>query len=263
MFIKQLFSQNAHWQLNKEFARKYGLETALLLSDLVDKWIYFDCQEYFFNTSDNIEQDTTLSYRKQKKALDILIKNNFIETKLQGVPATLHFKINEKEILNIFLKGSKNKDFNIGKTSFSETSKLDLAKRKTNKNKINNNKEINKVYSASDKSDTQNTNLNFDKLKDYLNKQTKREGANKLRVINESVKRKYKARLKEGYTKTDISNAIKNACLSKHHKDNNYQYLTLEFFSRSDILDKYGFIGNPNKHKVSKENFISNAYHDE
>ena len=59
------------------------------------------------------------------------------------------------------------------------------------------------------------------------------------RVINDKVKRKYRARLKEGYTKQDITNSMRNAKKNSFHKENGYQYCTLEFFSRSDTLDKY------------------------
>lgn len=133
MLIKQLFSQNAHWQINKDFARVYGLEAAILISDLVDKWIYFECNEWFFNTSENIERDTTLSYHKQKEALKILVSNGFIETSLQKIPAKLHFKIIESKILNFF------------NTGFKKTSKQDVKEFNTNKNKVitikNNNKD--------------------------------------------------------------------------------------------------------------------------
>jgi hypothetical protein len=133
MLIKQLFSQNAHWQINKDFARVYGLEAAILISDLVDKWIYFECNEWFFNTSENIERDTTLSYHKQKEALKILVSNGFIETSLQGIPAKLHFKIIESKILNFF------------NTGFKKTTKQDVKEFNTNKNKVitikNNNKD--------------------------------------------------------------------------------------------------------------------------
>lgn len=121
MLIKQLFSQNAHWQINKDFAREFGLDAAILISDLVDKWMYFECSEWFYNTSENIERDTTLSYHKQKEALKILVSNGFIETQLNGIPAKLHFKIVQNKILNFFNTCIKNpskqdvKEFNINK----------------------------------------------------------------------------------------------------------------------------------------------------
>lgn len=77
--------------------------------------------------------------------------------------------------------------------------------------------------------------IDFQSLLDMLQVTFKR----KFRVLNDKVKRSYKARIKEGYTIDDIHNAIKNCQANSYHKDNNYQYCTPEFFSRADILDKY------------------------
>lgn len=78
-------------------------------------------------------------------------------------------------------------------------------------------------------------NINFNTLVDFINK----VGNRNFRGINNSVKKKYNARLKEGYTKKDIFNAIKNAHKEKHHIESNFKYLTPEFFSRADKLDMY------------------------
>ena len=77
--------------------------------------------------------------------------------------------------------------------------------------------------------------LDFDLLLQYLNKKTGRS----FRTINEIVKKKYNSTLKQGYTKDDIKTAIDNAVKAKNHIENNFQYLTLEFFSRPDKLDMY------------------------
>ena len=77
--------------------------------------------------------------------------------------------------------------------------------------------------------------LDFDKLLEFIRNETKRN----YRTINDNVKRKYIARLKEGYKQVDIKNSIRNACKTQYHKDNGFQYLTPEFFSRADTLDKY------------------------
>ncbi|MFZ9455363.1 MAG: DUF6291 domain-containing protein [Bacteroidia bacterium] len=77
--------------------------------------------------------------------------------------------------------------------------------------------------------------IDFQSLLDMLQVTFKR----KFRVMNDKVKRSYKARIKEGYTIDDIHNAIKNCQANAYHKDNNYQYCTPEFFSRAEILDKY------------------------
>ena len=77
--------------------------------------------------------------------------------------------------------------------------------------------------------------IDFDSLLIGINKTLNR----KFKLINDATQKKYLKRLKEGYTKKDISTAIKNAAKSEYHKNENYQYLTPEFFSRSTTLDKY------------------------
>lgn len=77
--------------------------------------------------------------------------------------------------------------------------------------------------------------LDFDLLIDYLNRKTGRA----FRIISEKLKAKYNSTLKQGYTKDDIRTAIDNAVKAKNHIENNFQYLTLEFFSRPDKLDMY------------------------
>ena len=80
-----------------------------------------------------------------------------------------------------------------------------------------------------------NNNIDYLALLGFVNKTFGR----RFEVINDKTKRAYKARLKEGYTKEQIIDAITNAATSKYHKDNNYQYCTPEFFSRAETIDKY------------------------
>ena len=80
-----------------------------------------------------------------------------------------------------------------------------------------------------------NNNIDYLALLGFVNKTFGR----RFEVINDKTKRAYKARLKEGYTKEQIIDAITNAAASKYHKDNNYQYCTPEFFSRAETIDKY------------------------
>ena len=86
-------------------------------------------------------------------------------------------------------------------------------------------------------------NINFDKLLSFLNSKTGRN----FKVINKTVKGKYLARLKDGYSKQDILDAISNSIKSDYHKGENFKYLTPEFFSRSETLDKYSNVNNKPK----------------
>jgi uncharacterized phage protein (TIGR02220 family) len=76
--------------------------------------------------------------------------------------------------------------------------------------------------------------IDFDKLLDYINKSFNRE----FKLINDATRKKFKARLKEGYTNADIKNCI-DTLVKTHHKENGYQYCTPEFISRPDTMTKY------------------------
>jgi uncharacterized phage protein (TIGR02220 family) len=84
-------------------------------------------------------------------------------------------------------------------------------------------------------SDSDIYNIDYQALLDFVNKTFGRN----FQVINDKIKRSYKARLKDGYKKEDIIQAIKNCKENAYHKENNYQYCTPEFFSRAETLDKY------------------------
>lgn len=85
-----------------------------------------------------------------------------------------------------------------------------------------------------------NTKLSFDwdELIKYFNETT----GKKSRVIPDKAKTAFKARLKEGFTKQDIADAIQNCFNDQYHKDTNHKHLTLEFISRADKLEKYSSI---------------------
>ena len=61
----------------------------------------------------------------------------------------------------------------------------------------------------------------------------------KSRVVPEKAKKQLKARLSEGYTKDDIVKALNNASKDSFHMESRYKYLTLEFITRSDKLEKF------------------------
>jgi hypothetical protein len=145
--IKQIFGQNSHWQINKDFARQFGIETTLLLSDLIDKWIYFECPDWFYNTSENIEIDTTLTRHQQDKAFKVLIENNFIEVDVRGLPAKKHFKILENNILDFYQTTLLKTRKQVCKKS---ANLIDENLQTYNKNKGNENKEDNNKTLLSD-----------------------------------------------------------------------------------------------------------------
>lgn len=63
----------------------------------------------------------------------------------------------------------------------------------------------------------------------------------KYTVVTKTVQAKIQARLREGYTREQFRDAVLSVKTDQFHKDNNYQYATIEYFSRSSTLDKHGF----------------------
>ena len=61
----------------------------------------------------------------------------------------------------------------------------------------------------------------------------------KYRKINDSVKRSYLARIKDGFTKDDIRAAITNASKNQWAKDQKYNFCTPEYFSRLNSLEQW------------------------
>jgi len=74
---------------------------------------------------------------------------------------------------------------------------------------------------------------------DTLLKQFNEKVGRNHKVIPDKAKKQLLARLKEGYTKQDIWNAILNCYDDEFHKENNHKYLTLEFISRADKMERY------------------------
>lgn len=77
--------------------------------------------------------------------------------------------------------------------------------------------------------------IDFDNLLNLINTHTKRN----FKVINQSIQSKYKARLKDGYSKEDIKNTIINSVSDEYHKETNFKYLTPEYYSRAGTIDRF------------------------
>ena len=110
--MRNILSSTAYLVVNKFLASRIGVDASILLADLISKEGYFIDNNslvdgYFFNTSDNIKKDTTLSKYKQREAIKILQDQKFLTTKLSGMPSKLHFKINHDKILKYLTTISK------------------------------------------------------------------------------------------------------------------------------------------------------------
>lgn len=155
------------------------------------------------NASNNYFSDLyNVSTVSVSKWVSQLVKNGYITTKMV-------YKEDSKEIKNrdIFLSISIKEDSSVN------------TKEKV-KDKLTVNSSVDEI--------------DFESLLKWFNFIT----GKKLKVVNDKTKKQFIARLKDGYTKSDITKAIKNCFDDDFHKANP-KYLTLEFISRPDKFEKY------------------------
>lgn len=110
----------------------------------------------------------------------------------------------------------------------------------TNKQQSNNKQSNNQITTTNNIINKQlNINnkdiVDWDKLLIQFNEIT----GKKTKVLNSKTKNSIIARLKEGYEKKDLLVAIQNCYKDPYHKETNHKYLTLEFISRPDKMEKY------------------------
>jgi len=162
----ELLRSDGSITLNKALIHSIGLNEAILYCELISRFNYFAERNqltddgYFFNTINDLQAGTSLSVKQQRKALNRLEDINLISTRLQGMPAKRHFKINDNlDILGLCLQEGKDiiKKFKEyiaaeshinqqlgqkGQTRSAERDKLVRPKGPANNTKVNNIKNI-------------------------------------------------------------------------------------------------------------------------
>ncbi len=97
----ELFSSDSYLTVNKRLLSHYGLEVAVFLCNLVDKYLYFkykrllEKDNWFFLTHAQQTEQTGLTESKLRKCKNTLKRDKVIQTRMGGVPAK------EKYLLNI------------------------------------------------------------------------------------------------------------------------------------------------------------------
>ena len=140
MGILQLISTSNFITVNKDLIKELGLEEAILLGELASEYDYWNNKNeiedgYFYSTIENIEEETTLTAYKQRKCLENLKNNGFVDIQIRGIPAKRYIKINEEKVIEIF----NNKLLKNLTTGCKKISQLEVKKLNGNNNIINNN----------------------------------------------------------------------------------------------------------------------------
>lgn len=96
----QLLRSDGSIVVNKALVHSIGLNEAIMYSELLSKFAYFEERGQlengmFFNTAENLERDTGLKRKQQKKAIDNLVSFGLVSVNVKGIPARKYFKIND------------------------------------------------------------------------------------------------------------------------------------------------------------------------
>lgn len=196
MGLVSMIASDNYIVVNKQIARAFGLEEALMLGELASELEYWQKRGelkdgYFYSTIENVKDSTTLSDKRQRSALNALKDAGIVDVKLAGLPAKRYIKINEEQLASVLLNNSSEN----GKASSAETAKQEAAKQPTNNNKDNNNKNNNnkEIYIA---------------VVYYLNN----KAGTQYRVGSKTTQQHINARLAEGFTVDDFKSVIDKKC---------------------------------------------------
>jgi len=119
MKLMSILSGQGFVMYNKQLAKSVSVNAAIIFGQLCASYESFnnkgmitvkDTKEYFFLTSDTLEEETALTYKQQLKAIKDLEQANYIETKLMGVPSKKYFYITDKIIQELFDEGKFSSD---------------------------------------------------------------------------------------------------------------------------------------------------------
>lgn len=107
MGIIHLIANSNFIAVNKEVAKKIGLDEAIMLGELASEYDYWEKRGeledgYFYSTVENVENSTTLSDYRQRKALKTLQSFGLVVTKAKGIPAKRYIKIIEAQVMALF-----------------------------------------------------------------------------------------------------------------------------------------------------------------
>lgn len=148
MGILQLLASRNFITVNKTLIQTLGIEEAIMLGELASEYDYWENNDkleegWFFSTVENVEENTTLTKYKQKKALDNLQKIGVLEVQRKGIPAKRYIKINEKKVFEI-LSNKKSKNLTSGSQEILLLEVNEFDRNNNIENKNINNKNISK-----------------------------------------------------------------------------------------------------------------------
>ncbi len=128
----EIFRTDAFLAINKKLIKVLGLEKALFISNLIDKYKYFQKREMltedgaFYNTHEDQIYEIGLTEYQIRKCKKELIKMGILKTEKRGVPAKEFYFINFQLLIAMVF----GKELNIEGLDLTKTKGLDLTKTK-------------------------------------------------------------------------------------------------------------------------------------
>ncbi|HFJ9526432.1 TPA: hypothetical protein ACLBZ7_001502 [Bacillus cereus] len=131
---------------NKELAHTVSVNGAIIFGQLCSSYESFgskgmltvkDEREYFFLTSDTLEEETALSYKQQLKAIKELEQAGYIKTRVMGVSSKKYFSITDKIVQELLSEvnpsSDKREDLDVSTNpeTVQQESESSLSKRET------------------------------------------------------------------------------------------------------------------------------------
>jgi len=130
--------------VSKPLIKQLGLEAAAWIADMLSKFDYFEKREmidkngWFYNTQQNIKDDTSITVSAQTRIIRELQDSGILEFEKRGIPSRNYYRFDFKTLINLI---TSIPDSEIPVSQKSETSISELRvnnKNKDNENKLNN-----------------------------------------------------------------------------------------------------------------------------
>lgn len=143
--LYEILRSDGSLSTSKALLHAIGLHEAILFQELLSKYSYFESKDmledgWFYNTAENIWQDTGLTTKQQRLSIKRLEELGLIQTKVMGIPATKYFKVNNSndKIFKLMAQGKQIQQFGQkGKTRCDQKSKQVVTKGNLNNTKNN------------------------------------------------------------------------------------------------------------------------------
>lgn len=217
--VKQLLLSTNYWVLPKNLVQIFGLETAFLLSNFAEaETMMQDKEGWFYQTSEKVEEMTTLSRHKQDQCIKQLEEMKVLEKDVRGMPAKRYFRINYDRLTNLIVKNSQTGLLNIDKQVCKKST--------TNKEHIY--KEHN--YKESTTKEVEDEVILNSKDIEFIIEEWNKLELQQLRTLNHNTKRykSLKSRIDE-YSFDEVIEAIRKIEESSFLKGHNDRGWTITF----------------------------------